>query len=98
MAGATQTNSVKQIYVPTNGYYTDKCVAAIAEVLKEPSLDLFVAELSLDGMPEFHDKFRVSPNSFKKAIHWSSPSLCSNSKIGRVEEMQRRAPLRTSGS
>ena len=63
-----QTNGVKQIYVPTNGYYTAKCVAAIAEVLKEPSLDLFVAELSLDGMPAFHDKFRVSTDSFKKAM------------------------------
>jgi MoaA/NifB/PqqE/SkfB family radical SAM enzyme len=63
-----QTNSVKQIYVPTNGYYTEKCIAAIAEVLKEPSLDLFVAEISLDGMPEFHDRFRVAPNSFKKAM------------------------------
>jgi MoaA/NifB/PqqE/SkfB family radical SAM enzyme len=63
-----QTNSVKQIYVPTNGYYTDKTIAAISEVLKEPSLDLFVAEISLDGMPEFHDRFRVAPNSFKKAM------------------------------
>jgi len=63
-----QTNGVKQIYVPTNGYFTDRCVAAIREVLKEPALDLFVAELSLDGMPEFHDKFRVARNSFKKAM------------------------------
>ncbi|MEQ1729962.1 MAG: radical SAM protein [Vicinamibacterales bacterium] len=63
-----RTNGVKQIYVPTNGYYTDKTVAAIEDVLKEPSLDLFVAELSLDGMPEFHDRFRVSPGSFRKAM------------------------------
>jgi MoaA/NifB/PqqE/SkfB family radical SAM enzyme len=63
-----QTNRVKQIYVPTNGYYTDKCVAAIREVLKEPTLDLFVAELSLDGMPEFHDAFRVAKGSFAKAM------------------------------
>jgi MoaA/NifB/PqqE/SkfB family radical SAM enzyme len=63
-----RTNGVKQIYVPTNGYFTDRCIAAIREVLKEPALDLFVAELSLDGMPEFHDKFRVSKNSFKKAM------------------------------
>jgi MoaA/NifB/PqqE/SkfB family radical SAM enzyme len=63
-----QTNGVKQIYVPTNGYYTDKTVAAIAEVLKEPSLDMFVAELSLDGMPEFHDRFRVAANSFRKSM------------------------------
>ncbi len=63
-----QTNGVKQIYVPTNGYFTDRCIAAVREVLKEPALDLFVAELSLDGMPAFHDKFRVAKNSFKKAM------------------------------
>ena len=27
-----------------------------------------LAEISLDGMPEFHDKFRVARNSFKKAM------------------------------
>jgi MoaA/NifB/PqqE/SkfB family radical SAM enzyme len=59
---------VKQIYVPTNGYFTDRCIAAITEVLKEPTLDLFVAELSLDGMPEFHDTFRVARNSFRKSM------------------------------
>jgi MoaA/NifB/PqqE/SkfB family radical SAM enzyme len=63
-----RTNGVKQIYVPTNGYYTDKTIAAISDVLEEPSLDMFVAELSLDGMPEFHDKFRVATNSFKKSM------------------------------
>jgi len=61
-------NGVKQIYVPTNGYFTDKTIAQISQTLEEPSLDLFVAELSLDGMPEFHDKFRVARHSFKKAM------------------------------
>lgn len=63
-----QTNGVRQIYVPSNGYYTDKCVAAVNSVLEEKELDLFVVELSLDGMPEFHDTFRVSKNSFRKAM------------------------------
>ncbi len=63
-----RTNGVKQIYVPTNGYFTERCIAAIREVLKEPTLDLFVAEISLDGMPEFHDKFRVARHAFKKAM------------------------------
>lgn len=63
-----QTNGVKQIYVPTNGYFTDRTIAAITEVLKEPSLELFVAEISLDGMPEFHDKFRVARHAFEKAM------------------------------
>ena len=42
--------------------------AAIAQVLEEPGLELFVAELSLDGMPAFHDAFRVAPGSFKRAM------------------------------
>ncbi len=61
-------NGVKQIYVPTNGYFTDKTVEKIGKVLEDDSLDLFVAELSLDGMPEFHDEFRVAKHAFKKAM------------------------------
>ncbi len=61
-------NTVGQIYVPTNGYYTDKTIRQITEVLQEPSLKLFVVELSLDGMAEFHDRFRVSPGSFARAM------------------------------
>jgi MoaA/NifB/PqqE/SkfB family radical SAM enzyme len=61
-------NGVRQIYVPSNGYFKERTVAAVTEVLKETELDLFVVELSLDGMPLFHDTFRVSPGSFKKAM------------------------------
>lgn len=61
-------NGVRQIYVPTNGWYTDKTVKAIAETLQEPTLELFAAELSLDGMPEFHDRFRVADGAFNKAM------------------------------
>lgn len=62
------TNGVRQIYVPTNGYYTQKTVAAVLDVLQEPELDLLVVELSLDGTSEFHDRFRVSQGSFDKAM------------------------------
>lgn len=61
-------NGVKEIYVPTNGYYTEKTIAALREVLQEPSLRLIGIELSLDGMPEFHDTFRKTKNSFRKAM------------------------------
>jgi MoaA/NifB/PqqE/SkfB family radical SAM enzyme len=63
-----ERNGVKQIYVPTNGYYTEKTVAALEKVLAHPGLQLFACELSLDGMPEFHDKFRGNPRSFQKAM------------------------------
>jgi MoaA/NifB/PqqE/SkfB family radical SAM enzyme len=61
-------NGVRQIYVPTNGWYTQKTIDAIARVLEEPALDLFAVELSLDGMPAFHDAFRVAEGSFARAM------------------------------
>jgi MoaA/NifB/PqqE/SkfB family radical SAM enzyme len=61
-------NGVKEIYVPTNAWFTDKTVRMIRSVLKEPSLKLFAVEISLDGMPAFHDEFRKAPNSFRKAM------------------------------
>jgi len=63
-----QHNGVRQIYVPTNGYFTDRTVKQITETLKEKDLDLFVAEISLDGLGEFHNKFRGSPGAFDKAM------------------------------
>ena len=63
-----QHNGVQEVYVPTNGYFTDRTIAQIRETLQEPALRLFAVELSLDGMAEFHDRFRVSKNSFAKAM------------------------------
>src|SRR5512141_1173741 len=63
-----QFNRVGQIYVPTNGYFTDRTVQAVTETLKEKGLELFIVELSLDGMPAFHDKFRVARHAFEKAM------------------------------
>ena len=63
-----QRNGVKEIYVPTNGYFTDKTIAALREVLKEKSIKMFGVELSLDGMPAFHDEFRKAKHSFRKAM------------------------------
>ncbi|MEP6506691.1 MAG: radical SAM protein [Gemmatimonadales bacterium] len=61
-------NGVKQIYVPTNGYFTQRTIDQVSGTLQEPSLELFVAEISLDGMPEFHDTFRGAKNSFDHAM------------------------------
>ncbi|RMF55042.1 MAG: radical SAM protein [Calditrichaeota bacterium] len=63
-----QNNDVDNIYVPSNGYFTKKTIDAISEVLREKTLQFFVIELSLDGMPEFHNKFRGNPKSFEKAM------------------------------
>ena len=63
-----KNNGAKQIYVPTNGYFTDKTEASIRAVLKNEDLQLFCAEISLDGMPEYHNRFRGNPKSFEKAM------------------------------
>jgi MoaA/NifB/PqqE/SkfB family radical SAM enzyme len=63
-----QHNKVRQIYVPTNGYFTDRTIKQVTETLKERDLDLFVTEISLDGLGEFHNKFRGSPGAFDKAM------------------------------
>ena len=61
-------NKVKQIYVPTNGYYTENTVTALEKVLENQALELIAIEFSLDGMPEFHNEFRGNPRSFQKAM------------------------------
>ncbi len=61
-------NGVKQIYVPTNGYFTAKCEKSLRKVLQHKALDRFVCEISLDGMPEYHNRFRGNPKSFEKAM------------------------------
>src|SRR5262249_47686370 len=63
-----QHNKVRQIYVPTNGWYTRKTIEQLQQVLQERDLDLFAVELSLDGTAEFHDRFRVAPGSFARAM------------------------------
>lgn len=63
-----ENNHVRHIYVPTNGYFTDRTEKALRKLMKNESLGLFVCEISLDGMPEYHNRFRGNPQSFQKAM------------------------------
>jgi MoaA/NifB/PqqE/SkfB family radical SAM enzyme len=63
-----ENNAVKRIYVPTNGYFTEKTQTALRKVFQSKTLASFVCELSLDGMPEYHDRFRGNSKSFAKAM------------------------------
>jgi MoaA/NifB/PqqE/SkfB family radical SAM enzyme len=76
-------NRVRQIYVPTNGYFTDRTVKQVTETLKEKDLNLFVAEISLDGLGEFHNRFRGSPGAFDKAME-------TYDALARLQESDRR--------
>jgi len=61
-------NATRQVYVPTNGWYTKKTVSVLQEVLADPRLWYFVCELSLDGTREYHDRFRGAQGSFDHAM------------------------------
>jgi MoaA/NifB/PqqE/SkfB family radical SAM enzyme len=61
-------NGATKIYVPTNGYYTERTVEAVEAVLQNPELEILALEFSLDGMPRFHNHFRGNPKSFEKAM------------------------------
>jgi MoaA/NifB/PqqE/SkfB family radical SAM enzyme len=63
-----KNNGVKRIYVPTNGYFTERTKKQLTQVFESKTLVSFVCELSLDGMPEYHDRFRGNPKSFSKAM------------------------------
>jgi len=63
-----KNNGVEQIYVPTNGYFTERTIDALKNIFEEQSLRLFVCELSIDGMPEYHNRFRGNSKSFAKLI------------------------------
>jgi MoaA/NifB/PqqE/SkfB family radical SAM enzyme len=63
-----RVNGVREIYVPTNGTFTERMVKQITETLEEEALRLFVVEFSLDGMAEFHDRFRGQQGGFEKAM------------------------------
>jgi len=61
-------NQTRQIYVPTNAYFTDRVVEQTRETLREKELELIAIEISLDGLGEFHNQFRHSPGAFERAM------------------------------
>ena len=64
----TENNGVKRIYVPTNGYFTDRTQKQLQRVFQSKTLQNFTCEISLDGTPEYHNRFRGNPRSFEKAM------------------------------
>jgi MoaA/NifB/PqqE/SkfB family radical SAM enzyme len=63
-----RNNGVREIYVPTNGTMLDRTVASLEDVLKEPTLDLFAVEFSLDGLHAYHDRFRGMKGGFDRSM------------------------------
>jgi MoaA/NifB/PqqE/SkfB family radical SAM enzyme len=60
-------------------------VAAISQVLQESSLRVFAVELSLDGMPAFHDEFRKAKDSFRRAMETYDALAALQREDGRLQ-------------
>ncbi len=55
--------------MPTNGCFTERTINALKSIFwKRRTSKLFVCELSIDGMPEYHNRFKGNPKSFQKLI------------------------------
>lgn len=63
-----KNNGVKRIYCPSNGYFADKTRKQLEILFQNRDLVECTIELSIDGMPAFHDVFRKSKNAFAKAM------------------------------
>lgn len=53
---------------PTNGYQTDKIVAAVADILTHTSIPRLMVSVSLDGSCELHDSIRGLTGSWERAL------------------------------
>jgi len=62
-------NHTRQIYIPTSGFFPDRTERVVRQVLStQPDLQLIALELSLDGMPPYHDRIRGHAESFERAM------------------------------
>ncbi|MCO4771570.1 MAG: radical SAM protein [Deltaproteobacteria bacterium] len=61
-------NGVRQVYVPTSGFFTDRTEKTLRSILEEDALQLFVVELSIDGMEEYHNTLRGHREAFERAM------------------------------
>jgi MoaA/NifB/PqqE/SkfB family radical SAM enzyme len=65
-------NQVRNIHLPTNGFYSDKIYNFTREILQTcPQISLTLG-LPLDGLRETHDKIKGKQGSFEKVIETAS--------------------------
>ena len=70
-------NGVRQIYVPTNGTFTERTVRHVRRSSRRRTSTCSWSSISLDGMPEFHDRFRgqrgrLRRNRWRPTTRWPS--------------------------
>lgn len=63
-----RNNGVKRIYTPTNGSFAEKTRKQLELLFRNQDLVECTIELSLDGLPAFHDEFRKMKHAFARAM------------------------------
>jgi len=63
-----KNNKVKNVGIPTNGFFTERIINAVKNILETcPGIDLGV-DVSIDGIKELHDEIRGVPGLFDRAV------------------------------
>ncbi len=63
-----KNNRVRNVGIPTNGFFTERIVDTVKNILETcPGIDLGI-DVSLDGIKERHDEIRGVPGLFDKAV------------------------------
>ena len=60
----SSSNNLREIDIPTNGLLPERVRSQVKEMLVQDSSALIAVTLSLDGLPELHDRIRGVPGSF----------------------------------
>ena len=63
-----EADAVRRLYITTNGSRPDRVADVVEAILASPAPELLVIEVSLDGLPVFHDTFRDLPGAFARAM------------------------------
>jgi len=61
-------NALRHLSINTSGYYVARTSRTVERILARSELEQCVVELSIDGMADFHNRFRGDPRSFDNAI------------------------------
>ncbi len=63
-----RNNKINTLYIPTNGFYTEKILSVAESLLKEFPQIILSINPSLDGLLDYHEQLRGVKDSFQNAM------------------------------
>jgi len=58
----------REISIPTNGWFTEKIVGSLEKIESEGLLSSLILTISIDGLPDTHDRIRKKSGSFERLM------------------------------